>query len=150
MKLLSILKVVSDIINIKNSKLVIVDEVHDLSGQIFSHFQSRKSKATISRKVLNFKHFLCSVQLHAFFINFIHSLWMHWLTNLETIIATKFMTKDENWDILLVKRENYWKKMIWFFPYKNKFVVNLRWDGTFSRLLHNLYQEIQLHGSFCH
>ena len=38
MKLLSIIKVISDIINIKISKLVIVDEVHDHSGQIFSHF----------------------------------------------------------------------------------------------------------------
>ena len=74
MKLLLILKVTSDFIDTKISKLVIVEEVHDPSGQIFSHFQSRTSKATISRKKLNFKHFLYSLQLHAFLVSIFHNL----------------------------------------------------------------------------
>ena len=35
---------------------------------------------------------------------------MYWLITLETILTNKFMTKDEAWDILLVKRKNYIKQ----------------------------------------
>ena len=66
-------KVIYDI-DIKNLNLVIVNEVHDHSVQIFLNFHSKTSKAAIPRKIPYFKYFLCFLQPHEFFINFIHNL----------------------------------------------------------------------------
>ena len=51
----------------------------------------------------------------------IKHLWnykFNWLATFETVLTIKLMTKDEAWDILLVKRENYLQKWYDFFDAK--------------------------------